>query len=187
MLPFFENRNDSFSASVAENLTFPPASARAFGAFFYLLDGCAEVTVRRQAKRLEKRGAGCHFPQPGAFLPVGTFGKPRRPADQRSHPGGRIRRHPAVPASFRSLSAAGTASPQCGIRPAGNSEGIRRRWKRRRMRAPAAADFGPVLPGLPLHQNLSSDSLDLTYQIVHYISNHFGTPSLWTPCPGAWG
>ena len=44
------------------------------------------------------------------------------------------------------------------------------------MRAPAAADFGPGAARLPLHQNLSSDSLDLTYQIVHYISNHFRDP-----------
>ena len=61
MLPFFENRNDSFSASVAENLTFP-LHQHGHLELFYLLDGCAEVTVRRQAKRLEKGALAVIFP-----------------------------------------------------------------------------------------------------------------------------
>ena len=175
MLPFFENRNDSFSASVAENLTFP-LHQHGHLELFYLLDGCAEVTVRRQAKRLEKGALAVIFPnqvhsyrsEPSGSRAALLISDPtlagvyggillsQHPSDPFLPP---ELLHPNVEYALQEIlkeSAEGGNDGVCGPL--------------------LQLILARVLPGLPLHQNLSSDSLDLTYQIVHYISNHFRDP-----------
>lgn len=175
MLPFFENREDSFTIWRSEGIRFPLHQHSHLELFFMLAGEC-EVTVRKQNRRISPGGLAVIFPNQvhsyqsdvennravlaicdltltGSYSATLTKQHPSNPF----LPAEAL--HPSIPYAMNSLLEE--------FQSEGNS-----------------AVYGPLiqlilartLPLLPLHPNRSADSLELTYQIVHYIAEHFQEP-----------
>lgn len=183
MIPFFETRGDRFFASASEDLSFP-LHQHSHLELFFVLEGSTQVTVRKQTETLtagslavifpnqthcysaqnEGRAASCRAALiicdpslTGKYSAVLTGSHPARPF----LPAGQL--HPNVSYALQELLA---------------------EYKKEKGGESLSPVYGPlvqlvlarVLPGLSLHRNQRADSLDLTYQIVHFITENFREP-----------
>ncbi len=182
MIPFFETRGDRFFASTSEDLSFP-LHQHSHLELFFVLEGSAQVTVRKQTETLTAGTLAVIFPnQTHCYLALPKGGPCCRAA--------LIICDPSLTGKYSAvLTGSHPARPflpahQLHPNVSYALQELLTEYKKEKGSKELSPVYGPlvqlvlarVLPGLSLHRNQRADSLDLTYQIVHFITENFREP-----------
>lgn len=175
MHPFFEDRPERFWTHLSTGLTFP-LHLHLQLELFLVLDGQCDVTVRGQCRTLGPGDLAVIFPnQVHGYTALSPQNRAVLVLCDLSYTGGYgdtlLRCHPEDPFL--------PAEELHGNIPFAIGE--LEREQRQTEHSPAFAPLvqlvlARALPALRLERNLTSDRQELTYQISHYVGEHFREP-----------